>query len=214
MQYNTQWVFHLSQYPGPFLHTSRPLKTFNTWSFSSGSSTACFSIHIIWYSGWCQSSFSKFLLLSKSVTHFLRPYRRHKSHTDPQDKLYQHPPACQIKENNRRKIKQMWGKANMGMISFTDGDSQVKEKSKRLSLVPDVSVLMNHVEASSHLWYKTKTFHLLFLLTFFTFTSLHYKSFEKQLEHLDLCCVLQEKSFVISAPLHASLSFTHFSFPL
>lgn len=72
------------------------------------------------------------------------------------------------------------------------GIPELKKNPKDSHEVPDVFVPMNHVKASSHLWYNTKTFRLLFLLTFFTFTSLHYKSFKKQIEHLDLSCVLQE----------------------
>lgn len=53
------------------------------------------------------------LLLLKSVSQFLRPYRRLGSHNDPQDKLYQQPPASQKKNKA--------GQANVGMISYTVG---------------------------------------------------------------------------------------------
>lgn len=43
-----------------------------------------------------------FSLLFKSVTHCLRPYRAHKPHTDPQDKLYQQPPASHIKTQKEK----------------------------------------------------------------------------------------------------------------
>lgn len=151
------------------------------WAISSGSSTACFSIHIIRYFGWCQSPFShSFAAVEHTfwghpecteVTHWLTDRPTLKS------RCINGLRHLEIKAP-KRKIKQTWGKANVGMISFTNGDSLVKEKSKVLLLVHDLFIPLNHVKAPSHLWYLTKTFHLLFLLTFFTFTILHYSSFE------------------------------------
>ena len=65
-----------------------------------------------------------------------------------------------LKNNNLRPLA-----ANVAVISFTAVASHVKLKSKGISLVP-VLVPLNLLKASSHLWYKIKTFHLLFLLTF------------------------------------------------
>lgn len=109
-------VFHLIQYPGPFLHTRGPLQTFNMWSISSGV-IYCMVFHPHHLIFWMMSVtvLPTFLLLWKSVTHFLRPC----THTDPQDKLYQQPPASQIKteKENKCEVKPMrgWFHSPMGI---------------------------------------------------------------------------------------------------
>lgn len=68
------------------------------------------------------------ICFSSAVEKCLRPYR---THTDPSGRAVS--TASSISNgNSKRKIKQTWGKANAGIISLTDGDSRVKEKSKGL----------------------------------------------------------------------------------
>lgn len=111
----------------------------------------------------------------------------------------------------------MWTKAIAGMSSFTNGDPKVEEtfppdsagqwQQSHLSSVPKLQAPLNHVKASSHLWYNTKNFpsilsiHLLYY---------HYSTLQiLPKTNLTPFLCFTGKSSLISA-LH--LSFTHFSF--
>lgn len=61
---------------------------------------------------------------SAAVEHTFKGHREPTGHTltDPADKLYQQPLASQIKTQKEKENKTR-GRANVEMISFTDGDS-------------------------------------------------------------------------------------------
>lgn len=164
--------------PRTFSSHMPPLKTFNTWSFSLGvPHDMLFHSHHLTYrmmSVIVLQFLTFLLLLLKSVSQFLRPYRRLGSHNDPQDKLYQQPPASLL-GNNRRKIKQvkpMWG------WFHTPWGGEIPKKNARTLTSPWLTHSPESLSVSLLLWYKTKTFPLLLLFTFFTFTSLRYKAFK------------------------------------
>lgn len=147
-----------------------PLKTFNTWSFSLGvPHDMLFHSHHLTYrmmSVIVLQFLTFLLLLLKSVSQFLRPYRRLGSHNDPQDKLYQQPPASLL-GNNRRKIKQvkpMWG----WFHTPWGGWGRFLRKMQGLWQAPDSPIPLNHCQFHYFFGIKQK----LFLCSFYSLSLL------------------------------------------
>lgn len=121
MQYNTQGVFHLNPYPGPFLLTRGKHST--CVLFPQG--------HLL--HGFPSTSFDILDDVSHRSpmfccwwTHFLRPCRADESHNDWPSRQAISTASSISHENSKRKIKQTRGKANVVMISCTNWDSLVK----------------------------------------------------------------------------------------
>lgn len=191
----------------------RPLKTFNTWSFSLGVLyDMLFHSHHLTYrmmSVIVLQFFTLLLLLLKSVSQFLRPYRRLGSHNDPQDKLYQQPPASLL-GNNRRKIKQ--GQANVGMISYTVGGlGRFLRKMQGLWQAPDSPIPLNHCQFHYFFGKKQKLFRCSFYsLSLLSLVYVTNPSKTKTTLTPQPFLGFTGKTALISPLLHASLFLTPF----
>lgn len=133
MQYNTQRVFHLNPYPGPFLHT-RGKHSQHVFCFLGGHRLHGFPSTSFGILDDVSHRSPTFLLLLNKLSEATLPHQ-----LTLKSSCINSLQHLKIK-TQKRKIKQTWGKANVGVISFTNGDSLDKEHSKRLSLVRDLSI--------------------------------------------------------------------------
>lgn len=186
----------------------------STWDpFPPGSFTAWFSIHIIWYVGWCQSSFSHFLLLWKSVTHFLSPCRTRESHTDwPSRQAVSTASSIsnnkKLKKENENKsdVKPTWGWFHSPMGIPT---------SKKNPEDPDLSLSLNHAKPSYIFGikkYKNFPSPLSTHFLYFHYSTLRFLQQINQTPWPFLCST--GKSSLTSSPFQASLFHTLFLPPL
>lgn len=147
-----------------FLHTREQLKTFEIWSFSSRSSPAWFSIHIIWYFGWCQSPFSSSFAAVEKCNTLSKAMQNTWHAVWPSIQAVSTASSISNRSPQKRENKQTWYEANTGVISFTNGGFQSWRKQTRETFaIPDPSL----TKASYIFGTKKKTFHLLLLVTFF-----------------------------------------------
>lgn len=179
-----QGVFHLNSTPRT--DPSHGRKTSNTWCASSGSSTVFPS-----------ASFDILDDVSHLCTSWPVGERTEglKEHTlEVTIKLYQQPPASP--KVRKRKIKQEVG-PQQGVISFT-GVTPTLTKNLITPLRPPPSTKPSHVKATEHLWFRTKTFHLLSQLTFCTLATLHNQTFQTKSSAAapsSICSLIQASHF-------------------
>lgn len=176
-----------------------PLKTFNTWSFSLGvPHDMLFHSHHLTYrmmSVIVLQFLTFLLLLLKSVSQFLRPYRRLGSHNDPQDKLYQQPPA------SLGWFHTPWG----------GGLGRFLRKMQGLWQAPDSPIPLNHCQFHYFFGIKQK----LFLCSFYSLSLLSLVYVTKPSKTKTILTPrpflrFTGKTALISPLLHASLFLTPF----
>lgn len=172
MQYNTQQVFHLNPYPGPFLHTGGKHSTcdlFPQGRLLHGFPSTSFDI-----------SDDVSLLLCAFCCCILRPCRTCESHTDGPSRQTVSTASGISNENTKRKIKHevkpMWGWFHLLGRGWEVG-GVIKEKSKILWLVHGLII---KASSKTSLVLNRKKTSLVFLFTFFSFTTLHYDSIKVQ----------------------------------
>lgn len=177
-----QGVFHLNSHP-PRTDPSHGRKTSSTWCASSGSSTV--SIRIIWYFGWCQSPLH---LLAGGWTH--RGLKR--THAGSHNQAVS--TASSISKSEKKENKTGgWAPAGGDFIHWCHVYAH-----KKLDYPTPPSTKASHVKATEHLWFQTKTFHLLSQLTFCILATLHNQTFQTKSNAASpssICTLIQASHF-------------------